>query len=157
MSSSLADAGTRLTAQRVLLCGAVVLTMSMGIRHGFGLWLQPMTMDRGWTRETFAFAMALQNLAWGLAAPLAGGLADRFGAMRVLMVASLAYGAGLAGMAFSATGTGLALSAGLLIGTAQAGTTYAVVYGLIGLHGPDAGAHRLTVSHLSRSELGSGR
>jgi MFS family permease len=136
MSSSLADAGTRLTAQRVLLCGAVVLTMSMGIRHGFGLWLQPMTMDRGWTRETFAFAMALQNLAWGLAAPLAGGLADRFGAMRVLMVASLAYGAGLAGMAFSATGTGLALSAGLLIGTAQAGTTYAVVYGLIGRNLP---------------------
>jgi MFS family permease len=136
MSSSLADAGARLTAQRVLLCGAVVLTLSMGIRHGFGLWLQPMTMDRGWTRETFAFAMALQNLAWGLAAPLAGGLADRFGAMRVLMVAALAYGAGLAGMAFSATGAGLALTAGLLIGVAQAGSTYAVVYGIIGRNLP---------------------
>ena len=121
---------------RVLLCGAIVLTLSMGIRHGFGLWLQPMTMDRGWTREAFAFAMAVQNLAWGLAAPLAGGLADRHGATRVLMVATLAYAAGLAGMAFSTTGTGLVLSAGLMIGMAQAGSTYAVIYGIIGRNLP---------------------
>ncbi len=52
---------------QVLLCGALVVTLSMGIRHGFGLWLQPITMDRGWSRETFAFALAVQNLAWGLA------------------------------------------------------------------------------------------
>jgi MFS family permease len=121
---------------RVLLCGAIVLTLSMGIRHGFGLWLQPMTMDRGWTREAFAFAMAVQNLAWGLAAPLAGGLADRHGAARVLLVAALAYAAGLAGMAFSTTGTGLVLSAGLMIGVAQAGSTYAVIYGIIGRNLP---------------------
>ena len=57
MSLFLGD-GNRLTLTRVLLCGAIVLTLSMGIRHGFGLWLQPMTMDRGWTREAFAFAMA---------------------------------------------------------------------------------------------------
>lgn len=121
---------------RVLLCGAIVLTLSMGIRHGFGLWLQPMTMDRGWTREAFAFAIAVQNLAWGLAAPLAGGLADRYGAARVLMVATIAYAAGLAGMAFSTTGTGLVISAGLMIGVAQAGSTYAVIYGIIGRNLP---------------------
>ncbi len=135
MSPPLGD-GARLTMTRVLLCGAIVLTLSMGIRHGFGLWLQPMTMDRGWTREAFAFAMAVQNLAWGLAAPLAGGLADRHGATRVLMVATLAYAAGLAGMAFSTTGTGLVLSAGLMIGVAQAGSTYAVIYGIIGRNLP---------------------
>jgi MFS family permease len=95
-----------------------------------------MTMDRGWTREAFAFAMAVQNLAWGLAAPLAGGLADRHGAARVLLVAALAYAAGLAGMAFSTTGTGLVLSAGLMIGVAQAGSTYAVIYGIIGRNLP---------------------
>ena len=128
--------GGRLTIGRVLLCGAIVLTLSMGIRHGFGLWLQPMTMDRGWTREAFAFAIAVQNLAWGLAAPLAGGLADRHGAARVLMVATVAYAAGLAGMAFSTTGAGLVLSAGLLIGVAQAGSTYAVIYGIIGRNLP---------------------
>ncbi len=69
---------------QVLLCGAAVVTMSMGIRHGFGLFLQPLTMDRGWSRETFAFAIAVQNLAWGLFGPLAGMVADRFGAFRVL-------------------------------------------------------------------------
>ena len=53
----------------MLLCGAAVVTLSMGIRHGFGLWLQPITMDRGWTRETFAFALAVQNIAWGIAGP----------------------------------------------------------------------------------------
>ena len=61
-----------LTLGRVLLCGSMIVTLSMGIRHGFGLWLQPVTMDRGWTRETFAFAIAVQNIAWGIAGPVAG-------------------------------------------------------------------------------------
>ena len=74
---------------QVLVCGAAIVTVSMGIRHGFGLWLQPITMDRGWTRETFALALAVQNLAWGLAGPFAGMLADRFGALRVLVAGGL--------------------------------------------------------------------
>ena len=65
---------------QVLLCGALIVTLSMGIRHGFGLWLQPLTMDRGWSRETFAFALAVQSLAWGIAGPFAGMLADRYSA-----------------------------------------------------------------------------
>ena len=116
---------------QVLLCGAMIVTLSMGIRHGFGLWLQPITMDRGWTRETFAFALAVQNLAWGLAGPFAGMLADRYGAFRVLLVGSLLYASGLAGMAVATSGLGFLGSAGLLLGMAQAGTTYAVVYGVI--------------------------
>lgn len=130
------EGAARLSLTRVMLCGAVILTMSMGIRHGFGLWLQPMTMDRGWTRDTFAFAMAAQNLAWGIAGPLAGAVADRFGAWRVMMAGALAYALGLFGMATATSGTGLALTAGLLIGVAQAGTTYAVVYGIIGRNLP---------------------
>ncbi len=117
---------------QVLLCGAAIVTLSMGIRHGFGLWLQPVTTDRGWTREAFAFALAVQNLAWGLAGPFAGMLADRFGAFRVLVAGALAYALGLALMALSATTTGFTASAGLLIGMAQSGTTYAVIYGVIG-------------------------
>ena len=117
---------------QVLLCSALILTLSMGIRHGFGLWLQPITMERGWSREAFALAMAIQNLGWGLAAPLAGVIADRFGAFRVLMLGSLFYSAGLAGMAASTTSLGFALSAGVMIGMAQAGSTYAVIYGVIG-------------------------
>lgn len=121
-----------LSVTQVLLCGAAIVTLSMGIRHGFGLWLGPITTDRGWTRETFAFAIAVQNLAWGAAGPLAGMLADRWGAWRVLLIGSALYAAGLALMAASTTGSGFIGSAGLVIGLAQSGTTYAVIYGVIG-------------------------
>jgi predicted MFS family arabinose efflux permease len=127
-----ADRPAPLSMTQVLVCGAAIVTLSMGIRHGFGLWLQPMTMERGWSRETFAFALAVQNLTWGLAGPIAGMVADRWGALRVLVVAALLYTLGLALMATALTGAGLAASAGLLIGVAQAGCTYAVVYGVLG-------------------------
>jgi len=121
----------RLSLTQVLLCGALIVTLSMGIRHGFGLWLQPITMDRGWTRETFAFALAVQNLAWGLAGPVAGMLADRYGALRVLIGGGVLYAIGLVLMALATSGLAFSGSAGLLIGMAQAGTTYAVIYGVI--------------------------
>ena len=125
-------APARLSMTQVLLCGAAIVTLSMGIRHGFGLFLQPITMERGWTRETFAFALAVQNLAWGLAGPFAGALADRFGAFRVLLVGSLLYAGGLVLMALSTSGLAFTGSAGLVLGLAQSGTTYAIVYGVIG-------------------------
>ena len=118
--------------KQVLLCGALIVTLSMGIRHGFGLWLQPITMERGWTRETFAFAMAMQNLMWGIAGPFAGMLADRFGAFRVIVAGGLLYAVGLVLMALASSGIAFTGSAGVLIGMAQAGTTYAVIYGVIG-------------------------
>ena len=121
-----------LSMKQVLLCGALIVTVSMGIRHGFGLWLQPITMDRGWTRETFAFAIAIQNLAWGFAGPVAGALADRYGAYKVLIVGSLFYALGLVLMGLATSGLAFTGSAGVLLGMAQAGTTYAVVYGVIG-------------------------
>jgi predicted MFS family arabinose efflux permease len=122
----------RLSMPQVLLCGALIVTLSMGIRHGFGLWLQPVTAERGWTREAFALAMAVQNLAWGLAGPVAGGLADRYGAYRVLLVGSVLYALGLMLMAVSSTPLAFMGSAGVILGLAQSGTTYAVVYGVIG-------------------------
>lgn len=118
--------------RQVLVCGAAVVTLSMGIRHGFGLWLQPITQAQGWTRETFAFAIAIQNLSWGVFGIFAGMLADRFGAFRVLMIGAVFYALGLAGMALSPNPLLFTLTAGVLIGAAQAGTTYAVVYGVIG-------------------------
>ncbi|TFY97122.1 MFS transporter [Ramlibacter humi] len=122
----------RLPLRQVLACGAAVVTLSMGIRHGFGLWLQPVTQAQGWTRETFAFAIAIQNIAWGFFGIFAGMLADRFGAFRVLVAGALLYALGLAGMALSPTPLLFALTAGVLIGAAQAGTTYAVIYGIVG-------------------------
>ncbi len=131
MNTQATRASLPLSMTQVLLCGAAVVTLSMGIRHGFGLFLQPITMDRGWSRETFAFALAIQNLSWGLFGPLAGMVADRFGAFRVLVVGGLFYAGGLVLMALATSGLALTGSAGLLLGMAQAGTTYAIVFGVI--------------------------
>jgi len=121
-----------LSLKQVLICGALIVTLSMGIRHGFGLWLQPITQEQGWTRQTFSLAIAIQNLSWGVMGVFAGMLADRLGAFRVLLIGTVLYALGLAGMALSPTPLTFALTAGVLIGAAQAGTTYAVIYGVIG-------------------------
>ena len=117
---------------QVLACGAAIVTLSMGIRHGFGLWLLPITQEMGWTRQSFSLALAIQNLSWGVIGIFAGMAADRFGAFRVLVVGALLYGLGLVGMALSPTTLLFALTTGVLIGAAQAGTTYAVIYGVLG-------------------------
>ena len=129
MSSSSLTSPARLSAAQVLICGALIVTLSMGVRHGFGLWLQPITQAQGWSRETFSFALAVQNLSWGLFGIFAGMAADRFGAFRVLAVCAVLYALGLGGMALTTTPLGFALTTGALIGAAQAGTTYAVIYG----------------------------
>jgi MFS family permease len=126
----------RLSLTTVLLCGGALVTLSMGIRHGFGFWQLPMTQTNGWTRETFAFAIALQNLLWGASQPFAGMLADRFGAARVLLVGALLYAAGLVVMALSSTGVVFTAGAGILIGLALSGVTYTVVFGVIGRTAP---------------------
>ncbi|MBU1366015.1 MAG: MFS transporter [Gammaproteobacteria bacterium] len=118
----------------ILTVGCVILTLSMGVRHTAGLFLQPMTADNGWTRETFSFAFALQNLIWGLGSPFAGALADRFGAGRTLLVAATFYVLGLVFMSVSPTPLSLDLSAGLLIGIGLSGTTFPVIMGVIGRH-----------------------
>jgi predicted MFS family arabinose efflux permease len=125
-----------LSVAQLLFCGAMVVTLSMGIRHGFGLWLQPMCMERGWSRETYSLAMAIQNLVWGAAGPLVGWWADRQGATRPLLLGALLYPLGLLGMSTATAPWTLMLSMGVLIGAAQSCTTYAVVYGAIGRHVP---------------------
>ena len=127
-----------LSLTQVLVCGAAIVTLSMGIRHGFGLWLQPIIQDRDWTRETFAFAIAIQNLVFGFSGIFAGMVADRFGAFRVIIVGAVLYGLGLMGMGYANTPLLFGLATGVLIGVALAGTTYAVVYGVIGRNVPEA-------------------
>ena len=116
----------------VLLFAALIVCLAMGIRHTFGLFLTPMTVAHGWNREVFSLAIALQNLLWGAAQPFAGLLADRYGARRVLWAGSLLYVLGLLGMAWSSSGSGFAASAGLMIGIAQSGVTYSVVFSAMG-------------------------
>jgi predicted MFS family arabinose efflux permease len=126
------DNNKTLPMWQVLLCGAAIVTLSMGVRHGFGLWLQPITQAQNWTRENFAMAIAIQNLTWGIAGIFSGMLADRFGAFRVIVGCAVMYTLGLLGMAYSDTPAVFTATAGVVIGIAQAGTTYAVIYGVIG-------------------------
>ena len=125
-----------LSLTQVLLCGAAIVTLSMGIRHGFGLWLQPITQAQGWGRQEFGFAMAIQNLSWGFVGIFAGMVADKFGAFRVIALGAVIYSVGLLGMAWATDPWVFALFTGVIIGTAQAGTTYAVIYGVIGRNVP---------------------
>ncbi len=117
----------------VLLAGALVALIALGMRHAFGLFLDPITRTlQGVDREAFGFAIALQNLIWGLAQPFAGIVADRFGSARVILIGGLLYAGGLIWAATSATPIGLTLGLGLLVGLGLSATSYAVVLGAVG-------------------------
>lgn len=120
------------TPAAALACGSLILTLAMGVRHGFGLFLPPMSMELGWGRETFAFALALQNLVWGFTQPVIGMLADRWGGGRVVVAGVALYCAGLYGMANSTSPLMLALTSGVAIGTALSCCTFSVVSGVVG-------------------------
>ncbi|MBS4150850.1 MFS transporter [Pseudomonadota bacterium DY0742] len=116
----------------LLLGASLILAISLGVRHGFGLFLAPMSAEFGWGRETFAFAIALQNLVWGLVQPVTGAAADRFGVARTVLIGGLLYAAGLALMAAADTPASLSLSAGVLIGLGLSGTSFSVILGAVG-------------------------
>jgi len=126
-----------LSLTKILIAGGLLVTLSMGIRHGFGLFNLSITQLNGWGRETFALAMALQNLTWGITQPLFGGLSDRLGSFKVLLIGGLLYAAGLAGMATASSSLMFILFGGIMIGIAQSCTTYIVVYGVIGRNCPE--------------------
>jgi predicted MFS family arabinose efflux permease len=128
-------------SRRALLligAGAGLLAVALGIRHGFGLFLQPMSGDNGWGREVFALAIAAQNLIWGAAQPFTGMLADQFGASKAIVAGAVLYAAGLVAMAFAQTPGELVFSAGLLVGLGLSGTTFAVVLGAVSRAVPPA-------------------
>ncbi len=120
------------TPAAVLFCGGMILTIALGVRHNFGLYLQPMTADLGIGRETFAFAIAIQNLLYGISQPITGLIADRFGTARVLIGGAILYAIGLCLMSVSSTGLELTLSAGLLIGASLGCSGFSIVFGVIG-------------------------
>ncbi len=120
------------TPAAVLFCGGMILTIALGVRHNFGLYLQPMTADLGIGRETFAFAIAIQNLMYGISQPITGLIADRFGTARVLIGGAILYAIGLCLMSVSSTGLELTLSAGLLIGASLGCSGFSIVFGVIG-------------------------
>lgn len=119
-------------ATRVVIAAACTIALiGLGVRASFGLFLEPMTASRGWSRETFALAMAWQNLAWGIGTPFAGALADRFGARVVMVAGALLYAAGVIGMGAAESALMLSLSGGLLAGTGVALTSFSIALAAI--------------------------
>lgn len=115
----------------VLWCGAFIMTIALGVRHSFGLFLQPMSLSNEWGREVFAFSIAMQNLVWGVAQPFVGRMADRLGAAITMMIGGALYATGLFLMAMVESPGMLTFSAGVLIGLGLSGTTFPVVFGAV--------------------------
>jgi MFS family permease len=115
----------------IVLCGGAIMGLSLGGRYVQGLFQLPIVADRGWTRETFAFALAVQNLAWGVAQPLTGMIADRFGAARVIAAGLVLYALGLVAMTWAATPAAFVWSAGVCLGVALSCTAFGAVYGAL--------------------------
>lgn len=101
----------------IILAGCLISTIGFGVRSSFGIYLEPMTSTQGWSRETFGFAMALQNLFWGIGLPFAGAMADKYGPLRVMTLGAVLYALGVWGMSIADTGFGLALTGGVMAGT----------------------------------------
>lgn len=115
----------------LLLAAGLVMGLALGVRHVQGLFLLPVIAERGWTRESFGFAMAVQNLVWGIAQPFTGMVADRFGSWKVMLGGLVLYAAGLWGMALAPGSLTFVVAAGVFVGIAQSGTTFGVVYGAL--------------------------
>lgn len=115
----------------LVLAGGVIMGLALGVRHVQGLFLLPVTMDRGWSRETFAMAMAVQNLTWGVVQPFTGMIADRYGSAKVIAGGLVFYALGLVGMAHATTPAGFLWTAGVCIGIALSGTAFAAIYGAL--------------------------
>ena len=117
----------RRTATLVILAGCVIGLVTFGVRSSLGLFTDPLSSLRGWDREAFAFAIAIQNLMWGLGQPFAGAIADRYGAGRVLAAGGALYAAGTALMAVSTTPATLVLTGGVLLGLGLSGGSFMIV------------------------------
>ncbi|MCX7217507.1 MAG: MFS transporter [Burkholderiales bacterium] len=122
----------------VLIATGFILTLAMGVRHGFGFWMQPISQAHGWTRETYSLALAVQNLMWGVFGPFAGMAVDKFGTTRVIIIGAVLYAAGLLWMSVIDQPTLFIAGSGILIGAALACTAFGAVSGIIGRTAPEA-------------------
>ncbi|HYH20769.1 MAG TPA: MFS transporter [Azospirillum sp.] len=130
MDSTTAQASHSLgwrTPAVVIVCGCLIAMLGFGPRSVMGLFIVPLSETRGWGRDVFALAIAIQNLLWGVGGPFAGALSDRFGPGIVLAVGGVLYGVGLALMSWADTPGMLYLTAGVLVGLGLSGASFGVV------------------------------
>jgi MFS family permease len=122
----------------ILIATGAILTLAMGVRHGFGFWLQPISQAHGWTRETYSLALATQNLLWGVFGPFAGAAVDKFGTAKVVAIGAVLYATGLLWMAVVNQPVLFIAGSSILLGAALACTTFGAVSSIIGRHAPEA-------------------
>ncbi len=132
LGSSSSPVVTWRTPLVILTCGCLAAVVAFGPRSTLGFFMTPMLSLNGWGRDLFAFAIAIQNILWGLGQPFAGAVADRFGTVPVICIGALLYAAGLGLMAYSTTPGMLDLSAGVLIGVGLSGCSFPVVLAAFG-------------------------
>jgi predicted MFS family arabinose efflux permease len=122
----------RISPEIILFSGLLIALITSGPRVSMGLFQLPVTAETGWGRDVFSLAIALQNLLWGLGQPFAGAVADRFGAVRVLVVGALLYAVGLVVMAQAPNQGTFHLGAGIIIGLGLSGCSFNLVLGAFG-------------------------
>jgi len=132
------DTSPNSSYMRIVYIGSFIALVSLGVRATFGLFMQPMGLEHGWGREVFSLAFAIQNLVWGVSAIFMGILADRVGSGRTIAIGCLLYAVGMAGMCFAQTEMQLYLTAGLIVGLGQAGTTFPVILPVVARAVPPA-------------------
>jgi MFS family permease len=120
----------------MLIGSAVILALSLGVRHAFGLYLVPMSHEFGWGHNVFSLAIAMQNLIWGAVQPITGAFADKYGSKIVVAVGGALYALGVLLMAVSSTGLLLNLSVGLILGLALSATSFPVLLSAVGRAAP---------------------
>ncbi len=116
----------------IIISGCLVAMVNFGVRTSFGLFTGPISEAHAWPREIFSFGLALQNLLWGIATPMAGALADRYGAARVLMTGAIFYAVGTLVMAFAEAPWVFHASAGILVGIGVAMSSFGIVMAALG-------------------------
>ena len=138
MSQTAAPAARRISPEMIILAGCLMAMLTFGPRSSLGAFQRDMLASNNWTREVFSIGVALQNLLWGVGQPFAGAVADKFGAVRVLCVGALLYGAGLIVMAYAQDPAVFSVSTGLLIGFGLSGCSFNLVLGAFGKLLPEA-------------------
>ncbi|MCB1432256.1 MAG: MFS transporter, partial [Alphaproteobacteria bacterium] len=132
MTTSAAPTRWYYTPAVLIVAGCLVAIVNFGVRSSFGFFTAPISEAHGWPREIFSFAMAMQSLIWGIATPLAGMLADRYGAARVLILGALLYCAGTVMMAWTATPFLFNVAGGIIVGAGVALSSFSIVMAALG-------------------------
>jgi MFS family permease len=142
MSTATAPAPLKLVTWRtpavLIAVGCAIALIAFGPRSALGQFLSPLSVERGWGRDALSFAIAVQNLLWGVAQPFAGAVADKFGPVRVICLGAVLYAVGLAWMASATSVAALDVSVGVLMGFGLAGCSFPMVVGALGKLVPES-------------------